>query len=176
MRIQIQTTPEDHRIAKLAALALGLTLLEAAIPSPIPGVKPGLANIITLVVLARFGIGAAVWVGLLRVVAGSLLLGSFLTPGFFLSLAGQVASLAVLSLTRWLPATWFGPVSQSIFAAHAHIAGQVALVYFWFIPHAGIAYLLPVFSLAALVFGIVNGLAAGYLLQRLPANPAVCVA
>ena len=176
MQIQIHTTPEDHRIAKLAALALGLTLFEAAIPSPVPGVKPGLANIITLVVLARFGLGAAIWVGLLRVVAGSLLLGSFLTPGFFLSFTGQVASLAVLSMTRWLPATWFGPVSQSICAAYAHIAGQVALVYFWLIPHAGVAYLLPVFSGAALVFGTVNGLAAGYLFRRLPTPSTICVA
>jgi heptaprenyl diphosphate synthase len=39
------------------------------------------------------------------------------------------------------------------------------LVYFWLIPHTGIAYLLPVFALAALVFGTVNGLVAARFIE-----------
>lgn len=176
MRVTLNSTADDHRIAQLAALALGLTLLEAALPSPLPGVKPGLANIITLVVLARFGLRTAIWVSLLRVLAASVMFGSFLTPGFFLSLGGQLASLALLSVVRGLPARWFGPVTHSIFAAHAHIAGQLALVYYLFIPHAGLSYLLPVFSAAALIFGTANGIAAAYLFRRLPATGALCAA
>jgi heptaprenyl diphosphate synthase len=34
------------------------------------------------------------------------------------------------------------------------------VVYLWLIPHAGIAYLIPIFATAALVFGTVNGLIA----------------
>jgi len=34
------------------------------------------------------------------------------------------------------------------------------VVYVWLIPHAGIAYLIPIFAAAALVFGTVNGLIA----------------
>ncbi|MFH0935130.1 MAG: Gx transporter family protein, partial [Pseudomonadota bacterium] len=85
--IKLETSAEDHHIAKMAAVALGLTVLENAIPTPLPGVKPGLANIVTLIVLARYGWRAAAWVSLLRVVAGSLLFGNFLAPGFFLSLS-----------------------------------------------------------------------------------------
>jgi heptaprenyl diphosphate synthase len=158
--IRLDTTVEDHHIAKMAAVALGLTVLENAIPSPLPGVKPGLANIITLIVLARFGWRAAAWVSLLRVFAGSLLFGNFMAPGFFLSLSGAVCSLAVLALSMHLPQRWFGPVTDSILAAFAHIAGQMAVVYLWLIPHSGIAYLIPVFATAALVFGTVNGLVA----------------
>ncbi|MDD2914687.1 MAG: Gx transporter family protein [Gallionella sp.] len=158
--ILLDTTAEDHHIARMAAVALGLTVLENAIPSPLPGVKPGLANIVTLIVLARYGWRAAVWVSLLRVVAGSLLFGSFLTPGFFLSLSGAACSLLVLAFAQHLPARWFGPVSHSIYAAFAHIAGQMGMVYLWLIPHAGIAYLIPIFAAAALVFGTVNGLIA----------------
>ncbi|HYR05844.1 MAG TPA: Gx transporter family protein [Gallionella sp.] len=144
----------------MAAVALGLAILENAIPSPLPGVKPGLANIVTLIVLARYGWRAAVWVSLLRVVAGSLLLGSFLAPGFFLSLSGAVCSLLVLALAQRLPLRWFGPVSHSIYAAFAHIAGQMLVVYVWLIPHAGIVYLIPIFAAAALIFGTVNGIIA----------------
>lgn len=166
MQLIFRPTSEDHRIAQLAAVAIGLTLAEAAIPSPLPGVKPGLANIVTLIVLARFGWRAAAWVAVLRVLAGSLLLGSFLTPGFFLSLAGALASLLALALTMRLPGRWFGPVTHSILAAFAHIAGQVAVVYLWLIPHAGIAYLLPIFATAALLFGTVNGLVAAHYMTR----------
>lgn len=163
--IRLDTTAEDHHIARMAAVALGLTILENAIPSPLPGVKPGLANIVTLIVLARYGWRAAVWVSLLRVLAGSLLFGNFLAPGFFLSLSGALCSLVVLGLARHLPGRWFGPVSQSIHAAFAHIAGQMLVVYLWLIPHAGIAYLIPIFATAALLFGTVNGLIAAHFMD-----------
>ncbi|MDX8380261.1 MAG: Gx transporter family protein [Gallionella sp.] len=150
----------------MAAVALGLTILEGAIPSPLPGVKPGLANIVTLIVLARYGWRAAAWVSLLRVLAGSLLFGNFLTPGFFLSLSGALFSLLMLALTQHLPNRWFGPVSHSVYAAFAHIAGQMAVVYLWLIPNAGISYLIPIFATAALVFGTINGLVAARYLDE----------
>jgi heptaprenyl diphosphate synthase len=84
-------------VARHAAAAIVLTVAEAAIPLPLPGVKPGLANIVTLVVLARWGWREAVWVALLRVIVGSLVLGQFLAPGFS-QLAGGLASLAVLGV------------------------------------------------------------------------------
>lgn len=158
MIIKLTATPEDHHIAKMAALAIGLSVAEAAIPSPLPGVKPGLANIITLLVLQRYGLRSAIWVSLLRVLAGSLILGTFLSPSFVLSLSGALLSLGALTLTRFLPATLFGPISHSITASFAHITGQLAIVYLWLIPHAGLAYFIPVFATAALLFGTVNGL------------------
>jgi len=168
--IELTPTREDHRIARLAALAIALSLMEAVIPSPLPGVKPGIANIVTLVVLVRYGFGAAVWVSLLRVVAGSLMLGSFLSPSFVLSLSGAVASLAMLRLAVLLPESRFGPVSLSILAAFAHIAGQLAVVRAWLIPHDGLLYLVPAFSAAALLFGTANGLVAARLLKG-PTKP-----
>ena len=166
--IELTPTREDRRIARHAAAAIVLTVAEAAIPLPRPGIKPGLANIVTLVVLARWGWREAVWVSLLRVLAGSLLLGQFLAPGFFLSLSGALASLLVLGMATHLPARWFGPVSHSILAAFAHIGAQLVVARLWLVPHDGVFYLLPVFALAAVVFGLVNGLVAAKLLAELP--------
>jgi len=163
--IELRPTADDHRIARYAAAAIALSVVEAAIPSPLPGVKPGLANIVTLMVLTRHGWRDAVWVTLLRVLAGNLLLGQFLAPGFFLSLAGSLASLAVLGVAMHLPARWFGPVSQSLLMAFAHIAGQLVLARLWLVPHDGLFYLTPIFAVAALVFGLTNGLAAAKLLE-----------
>jgi heptaprenyl diphosphate synthase len=166
--IRLTTTPEDHRIAQLAAAAIGLSLVDAAIPLPLPGVKPGLANIVTLIVLARYGWVAAAWVSGLRVVAGSLLLGHFLSPGFFMSLSGALFSLLVLGVAIRLPRRCFGPVGWSLLAAFAHIGGQLLLARVWLIPHDGLFLLLPFFSVAALAFGIINGLIAARLLKETP--------
>ena len=168
--IKLTVTAEDRRVAWLATAAVGLSLVDAAIPSPLPGVKPGLANIVTLIVLARHGWGAAAWVSGLRVLVGALLLGQLFTPGFFLSLSGSVCSLAVLALVFRLPRSFCGPVGWSIVAAFAHIGGQLLLARLWLIPHDGVFYLTPIFAAAALGFGIINGLVAARLLAE-PAPP-----
>ncbi len=170
--IEIYPTPEDRRIARYAAAAIALTVAEAAIPLPLPGVKPGLANIITLIVLVRWGWKEAVWVSLLRVLAGSLLLGQFLAPGFFLSLSGALASLAMLGIAARLPKRLFGPVTFSILAAGAHIGAQLVVARFWLVPHDGIFYLTPVFACAAVFFGTLNGLIAARLLLEIDSPPA----
>ena len=171
---ELRITAEDRRVAWLATAAVGLSLVDAAIPIPLPGIKPGLANIVTLLVLLRHGWGTAVWVSILRVLAGSLLLGHFLAPGFFLSLTGAAASLVTLGLVRHLPARWFGPVSLSIFAAFAHIGGQLLLARAWLIPHDGVFLLTPLFAAAALVFGTLNGLIAAKLLVEPETRPPPC--
>ena len=156
--INITTTAEDHHIAKLTALAIGLHMLEAVFPSPLPGVKPGIANIVTLYVLYEYGFATAAWVSLLRVFASSLLLGHFLSPTFVLSLSGAIFSLCTLFFVQYLPKKYFSAISLSIVAAFAHIAGQLIVVRLWLIPQTGVVYLVPIFALAALVFGVVNGM------------------
>ena len=164
--INITTTAEDHHIAKLTALAIGLHLLEAVFPSPLPGVKPGIANIVTLYVLNKYNFATAAWVSLLRVFASSLLLGNFLSPTFVLSLSGAMFSLSALFLAQHLPNRYFSAISLSIIAAFAHIAGQLILVRIWLIPHDGVSYLIPIFALAALIFGLINGLITNKLIRN----------
>ncbi|MDR2220320.1 MAG: Gx transporter family protein [Methylobacillus sp.] len=164
--IEITTTRDDHRVARLAALAIMLHLIEAILPSPLPGVKPGTANIVTLYVLYRFDFATAAWVSLLRVVAGSLLLGNFLSPAFVLSLTGALCSLLILRAAMALPRARFGAITLSVLAAFAHIAGQLLVVRLWLIPHAGVAFLIPVFAAAALFFGTINGLITARLLRE----------
>lgn len=164
--ISIHTTLQDHHIAKLTALAISLHVLETVFPSPLPGVKPGIANIVTLYVLNQYGFATAAWVSLLRVFAGSLLLGHFLSPTFVLSLSGSIFSLAALFLTQHLSEKYFSVITFSIFAAFAHIAGQLLIVRLWLIPHTGVTYLIPLFALAALVFGTINGIICYQLIRH----------
>lgn len=167
--IHLQPTALDRRIAWLTALALGLHVIEAALPSPLPGVKPGLANIVTVAALILYGFNTAAWIAILRVVAGGLILGTLFSPTFIMSLSGAFASLLILGLAyRVSHGQWFGPVGYSVMAALAHMSAQIGVAYIAFIPNRGIMYLLPLLMTAALIFGIVNGIIARQMLLRLP--------
>jgi heptaprenyl diphosphate synthase len=155
--IKIKTTLLDHQIAQLSAIAIGLSLIESVLPSPMPGVKPGIANIITLYAMYRFNFRTAIWVSILRVFATSLILGQFLSPTFMLSLTGSLLSLLTLYFSIKLPSRFFSPIGLSVLSSFAHITGQLLLVRLWLIPHASIYYLIPVYSAAALAFGLING-------------------
>jgi heptaprenyl diphosphate synthase len=163
----IQTTRDDHRIAWLTALAITIHIAESALPTPLPGVKPGLANVITIAVLIRFGWQMATWVTLLRVVAGSLLIGTFLSPTFILSLSGALASTVILGLLRLLPGQGCGPLGYSVAAAMTHTMAQFLVAYWLFIQHDGLFHLLPLLMTAALVFGIISGTIARVMLEKL---------
>lgn len=168
--LYFNTTRDDHRIAWLTALAITLHIVESALPSPIPGVKPGLANIITIIALIQFGWSTAAWVNLLRVLVGSVLVGSFLSPTFILSLVGALSSLLVLRLASWLPGPKgaFGPIGYSVLAALAHMAGQFYTAYLLFIPHPALFHLLPVLMTAAVIFGLTSGFIAQRILGHGP--------
>ncbi|MCL4491649.1 MAG: Gx transporter family protein, partial [Nitrospirae bacterium] len=79
---------DKYRVALLSSYALALHGFETLIPSPIPWLRLGLSNIVTLVTLYQYGMKPALMVTLIRVVLGSLFLGTFLGPAFFLSLGG----------------------------------------------------------------------------------------
>jgi uncharacterized membrane protein len=156
--MEFEVTEEDARIAWLAALAIAIHVVEANLPSPLPGVKPGLANVVTLAALHWYGFGVAAWVSVLRVVGGGLLGGTFLSPGFFLSLSGAIASLCMLRLATAIPG--LSSIGYGVLAALAHMAGQFALAYWLLLPHPGLLRLLPVLMTAALVFGFSGGIIA----------------
>lgn len=164
--IRLAVTAQDRHIAALAALAVGLTIAESALPTPLPGVKPGLANIVVLLVMLRHGFAAAAWVMFIRILAASLMLGTFLSPGFWLAVAGATASMAALHFSRFASRRLFGPVSFSVLMAFAHISGQLILAKFWLFSSADIGILMPLFALAALVFGMANGLIVARLIAE----------
>lgn len=162
----ILTTRDDHRIAWLAALAITIHIAESALPSPLPGVKPGLANVVTIVALVHYGWATAAWVALLRVFVGSLLIGTFLSPTFMLSLAGALATVAALRVASALPGKPFGPLGYSVLAALAHMAAQFWTAYELFIPHPALLHLFPVLMTAAVIFGTVSGMIALYAVNQ----------
>ncbi|WP_342774218.1 Gx transporter family protein [Plasticicumulans acidivorans] len=154
--LELPVSAEDRLVARYAALAIAIHLIEATLPSPLPGIKPGLANVVVQLVLARHGWRAAAWVAVLRVLVSSLLLGTFLSPTFLLSAAGAASALLVLAPAH--ACGRFGPVGLSLLAAQAHMAAQFTLAYTLLIPHAALLALLPVLMTAAVVTGLAGGI------------------
>lgn len=171
----IKTRREDHLIAGFAALAITVHIAESALPSPLPGIKPGLANVVTLIVLCRYGWRAAAWVSLLRVLVGSILIGTFLSPTFFLSASGAMLSVVVLGLltlwSRGIPTWSVGPLGLGVAAALAHMSGQFWVAYVLFVPHSGILTLYPFLLTLAAVLGIVSGVLTRSILAGLNGHP-----
>ena len=154
-------------IALLVGLGVVLHRLEALLPLPTPWVKLGLANIMSLVALVFLGFRAALEVTLLRILLGSVLGGTFLSPPFFLSLAGGLASVCIMGLLYREGRRTFSMVGISVAAAYAHTTAIFVCVFFLFIHQSAFFNLLPVFLTFSLISGILTGLLANNITQYL---------
>lgn len=150
-------------LSLLLAMATSLHVLEGffPIPLPFPGVKLGLANIVTLLVLYLYDLRAGLTVAITRVFLGSLLSGTFLAPGFLLGLTGAVASTLIMALMV-KRTTCFSPLGISLAGAVGHNLGQLLMAAL-LLQNRAIFFYLPILLLAA----IPSGLVTGYILQRL---------
>lgn len=111
--------------AVLVSLALALSYIERFIPLqflvPLPGVKLGLANVVTLIALYRLGGKSAFAVLTLRCVLGAVFGGGF--TGLLFSLTGGLLSMSVMALSKKCPL--FSVYGVSILGAAAHNIGQI---------------------------------------------------
>jgi heptaprenyl diphosphate synthase len=145
-------------IAMLVAQASVLHFVESLFPNPlpIPGVKLGLANIITLLALVVFDFKIAVQITILRTILGSLLSGTLFGMGFFMSFAGALTATCLMAMVlSLLPG--FSIVGISIAGAVAHNLGQLAMAA-WILNFPGIILYLPVMLLMSVPTGIITGL------------------
>lgn len=165
---------DKQRAAVFAAYALALHGFESLLPSPIPWLRLGLANIITLSALLLFGFGTAMMVTLVRVILASLFSGTFLGPAFILSMGGGVASTIAMAAARRMSGRLFGPVGLSLVGAVFHNAAQLVLAYFIFIQRLEAVLLIsPVIMLIGTLTGVVNGLVAAQLVRGAEAGLVV---
>ena len=159
---------DKYRIAVLSAYALALHGFEALLPSPIPWLRLGLANIIALTALMLFGFRTAMLITLIRVVVGSLFTGTFLGPSFILSLGGGVCGTFAMGAALRMTGRFFGPVGLSLVGAFFHNAAQLFLAYWLFIQRfEAVLFISPVIMLIGTVTGLINGVIADILIKNL---------
>ena len=169
--------PADNvvRLSILVACASVLQVAESLLPHPVPGVRLGLANIITVIAMVYIGPGSAVELAILRTLVSSMVLGTFLTPTFVLSFSGGVVSALVMVLLYKLAGRGpfsFGLIGISVGGSVSHIATQVALVYLLFLRNSGVLWLWPWLGLSAVVTGVLTGMIAVQAARRLESGSA----
>jgi heptaprenyl diphosphate synthase len=156
-RNSLQSTRNIVLLSLLVALAIALRGLEALIPNPLPWVRIGLANIMTLLSILLFGLKSGLLLTVLRILIASLLFGTFLSPVFFLSLSAGLVSTTVMGLGNRYGRHLFSPVGLSVMGGITHNATQLVVAYFLLIRQIHIFYLLPILALIGLVTGCLNG-------------------
>ncbi len=157
---------------KLATLGLFTTMsliiygVECAIPPlvPIPGIKLGLANIVTLVLLRDFSLRDAILVLLARILLSALLFGQALS--LLYSLTGGIVSLFLMALFHhFLRKKEI--VITSILGGIGHNLGQIAVALF-LTKTIGILAYLPFLLLSGILTGCFTGFCAHFLQGRIP--------
>ena len=152
--------------AVLVSLALALSYAERFIPLhlviPLPGVKLGLANVVTLIALYLMGTTNAFAILLLRCILGAVFGGGI--TGLLFSLTGGILAMSIMALSK--KAAFLSVYGVSILGAAAHNIGQIlaAMVLMNFV-YIGmyLAYLLIV----ALFTGFATGAACAGVLRIL---------
>lgn len=163
---------DRYRIALLSAYALALHGIETLVPMPVPWLRAGLSNIITLTALSLFGLRAAMMVTLIRVTISSIFTGSFLGPGFILSMGGGVSGTLAMGLLLSLSPRMFSPVGLSLAGALFHNLAQLFFAYLLFIRKIEpVVLVTPVLLLIGTMTGLVNGIAADLLIRSLKNSP-----
>jgi heptaprenyl diphosphate synthase len=160
--MQVRNT-KTARLVVLGIFTAAAVVLQSVenivFPSALP-FGPGLANMITIMILAVFGAKEAIAVTVVRTVIASAIGGKFLGIPFILGLSGGLASAAVMGmLFRFTQNDGnFGIMGLSIIGATTHNFTQLAIVSLLIMPAAGTINLLPWLWSAALIAGSITAL------------------
>ena len=152
------------QMALLTAIALTIFMVEAQIPAlvPIPGVKLGLSNIITVFAVFAMGPKEAAAILFVRIFLGAVFAGNFST--ILYSAAGGALAIGVTILLKIILTNkqlWVAGVLGAI----AHSIGQMTMA-IAITQTMGLAAYLPVMILCSIVTGLFTGFCAQFLLDR----------
>lgn len=159
-------------LALFIAVAVVLHVFESLLPTPIPWLRLGLANVMTVLALYLYD-GKAAWtVSLMRTGLGALLLGRLFGPGFWLALAGTLLATSAMIVLYRAAGRYLSPIGISAVGAAGHALGQILVARLLIVQHDAIWQILPVFLLFSVVSGVLTGWLAAVLLERLAAHSA----
>ena len=149
--------------AIMTAIGLILGYLESfiVIPIRVPGIRLGLANIVTVITMYLCGPMYALAVQLIRIMLSAILFGSPVT--FLYGSCGSILAFAVMVILRRYDFSVFG---VSVGGAVFHNTGQIIAAFFMTM-NPYVFYYLPALALAGTVAGLIVGSLSRVLLKRL---------
>ena len=113
-----------------------------------------------------FGFKDAALLTIGRILLGGLISGQFGSPGF-LAAAGGISSICVMAVVYHFGERFLSEVGVSVLGAVTHNMAQLWVAYAMLVKNESILLLAPIMIFAAIVTGIMNGLAAKFLIKRM---------
>lgn len=146
------------------SLAMILSYLESLVPITfaVPGIKLGLANIVTIIALHKLGLRPTIIISVGRIILSGILFGNVTVIVY--SLAGAFFSILVMALVKLVKA--FTVTGVSIAGAVAHNAGQL-LVAVIVLENMNIMYYLLVLGIAGAIAGTLIGILASVIMRNI---------
>lgn len=148
----------------LTAIALTIFMIEAQIPPivPLPGVKLGLSNIVTVFTVFAIGATDGLLVLAARVFLGAVFAGNF-SSILYSAAGGLCAILVTIGLKRILTTKQLW--AAGMLGAMAHSCGQVAVAML-VTGTPKVIFYLPALLAISVVTGLFTGLSAQYLVNH----------
>lgn len=161
------TAVRTARFGMFVALAMIMSYIETLIPISfgVPGVKLGLANLVTMVCLFAEGPVPAAAVSLTRIVLTGLTFGNL--SSMLYSLAGGILSLVCMIAA--VKTGLFGRTGVSVIGGVTHNAGQLAVAAA-VVENVRVFWYFPVLAASGIVTGALIGLLAALVMERLPGH------
>lgn len=152
------------RISMLATIALTIFIVELQIPAPvpIPGVKLGLANIVTVYGIFLLGPADTMYILIARILLGAIFSGR--ATALFYSLAGGLLCYVFMLFMRKLVSRrqiWICSIGGAI----AHNIGQISVAIL-ITGTPRLIYYLPLLMISAIITGLFTGLCAQFIINR----------
>ena len=162
----MKSTKKMVILSLLVSQALVLHVIERMIPVPIPvpGIKLGLANVISLFTIIIFGWKEAALVVFLRTILGSFFGGG--VSSFLYSFAGGMISTIVMALLYKYFKKVFSIIAISVVGAVFHNIGQI-LIASMVVSNVNLFFYLPVLLISAVITGIFIGMTVQYTMKPL---------
>lgn len=150
----------------LTAIGSAVWLIEELIPRPLPWIKPGLANVATVIAIYLFSPIDGLIVAFFRVFLGAMLLGHIGSAGFFISISSALTSALIMIAIKSskLPFSIYG---VSLWGALFHGLTQLVVAGYLVYSARAVVHFAPLVLLPSVATGIIVAYLAGVVLRRI---------
>ena len=158
------TTKKTAQLGVYIALAMILSYVESLIPFSfgIPGIKLGLTNVVTVIMMYTYGIPVALGVAVLRAVLSGFMFGNAFS--IIYSVAGCVLSFIFMYILK--KTNHFAIISVSAAGGVMHNVGQL-IVAANVVKTYSVIYYAPVLIIAGVFTGIIIGIVSDEIVKRI---------
>lgn len=152
---------KEIRLSMLLSISIILNILESFIPIfNFPGIRIGLANTITLIVLYTYDSKDAIYISILRVLLVGILRTGLFSIAFYFSLFGSIFSIISMIIFK---KTKLSIIGVSIVGSIMHNVGQITAALF--LINTNLIYYMPILLITSIITGTIIGFISKELLN-----------